>query len=54
MRILCRGTCGFALLLLSLTHMAAAQTAPIPSPEAFFGFPMGAERQLAAWDRIVE
>ncbi|MCA1563707.1 MAG: hypothetical protein LC804_26830 [Acidobacteria bacterium] len=26
----------------------------IPTPEQFFGFPMGAERKLAAWDRIVE
>jgi len=32
---------------------ALAQTA-IPTPEAFFGFPMGAEKKLAAWDRIVE
>ena len=26
----------------------------IPTPEQFFGFPMGAERKLAGWDRIVE
>lgn len=29
------------------------QSSP-PSPEAFFGFPMGAEKKLAAWDKIVE
>jgi hypothetical protein len=29
------------------------QPAP-PPPEAFFGFPMGAEKRLAAWDQIVE
>jgi hypothetical protein len=26
----------------------------IPSPEAFFGFPMGSEKNIARWDRIVE
>jgi hypothetical protein len=26
----------------------------VPSPEQFFGFPMGTERKLAGWDRIVE
>src|SRR5688572_21603348 len=26
----------------------------IPTPEAFFGFRMGADRQLARWDRMVE
>jgi hypothetical protein len=26
----------------------------IPTPEAFFGFPMGADGELAHWDRIVE
>ena len=28
--------------------------APIPTPEAFFGHPMGADRQLVRWDRLVE
>jgi len=27
---------------------------PIPSPEEFFGFQMGADRKLARWDKIVE
>ena len=26
----------------------------IPSPEEFFGFRMGADRQLARWDKLVE
>ncbi len=36
---------------------AAALTpapAPIPSPEEFFGHQMGADRQLAHWDKLVE
>jgi hypothetical protein len=27
---------------------------PLPSPESFFGFPMGADRKLANWDRLLE
>jgi hypothetical protein len=49
-----RRTGGLVLLLLALAHTAAAQARSIPSPEQFFGFPMGAEQKLAAWDRIVE
>jgi hypothetical protein len=33
---------------------ARAQTAQIASPEQFFGFRMGADRQMARWDRMVE
>ena len=33
---------------------ATAQGPSIPSPEAFFGFPMGADHQLARWDEIVD
>jgi hypothetical protein len=33
---------------------ASAQSSRPPSPEQFFGFKMGTERKLAAWDRIVE
>jgi hypothetical protein len=36
----------------AVNHLAAAL--PIPSPEQFFGFKMGAENKLARWDRIVE
>ncbi len=34
------------------TAPAAAQT--LPSPEQFFGFRMGADRQMARWDRMIE
>ena len=44
-----------ALLAVSLALPAAAQQAPaIPTPEEFFGFPMGADRQLAHWDDMVD
>ena len=33
---------------------AQSQEADIPSPEVFFGFPMGADHQLARWDKIVD
>jgi hypothetical protein len=49
------------LSLLVMASPAQAQTqrmvdaeAPIPTPEAFFGHPMGADRQLVRWDRLVE
>ena len=32
----------------------AQPSAQIPSPEQFFGFPMGADRRLAHWDDMVE
>ena len=41
-----------ALLIGSFTLSAAAQD--IPSPEAFFGHEMGADRKLARWDKLVE
>ena len=31
-----------------------AQTPALPSPDAFFGFPMGAEGELARWSRMVD
>ena len=34
--------------------VGGAASDPIPSPEQFFGFPMGAEGRLAHWDRIVD
>ena len=45
-----------ALLTLAVATPAATQSAPstLPSPGEFFGFPMGAEKRLAGWDRIVE
>jgi hypothetical protein len=32
---------------------AACAAAAVPTPEAHFGFPMGADRKLIAWDRTV-
>ena len=44
-----------AAMAVSFSLPAAAQPPhPIPSPEDFFGFPMGADRQLAHWDTMVE
>jgi len=48
-----------ALLLVLVASAAApwtahAQSSDIPSPEAFFGHVMGADRQLARWDRLLE
>ena len=40
--------------LLSLAFPASARAQQIPSPEEFFGHEMGADRQLARWDRLVE
>src|ERR671913_1054718 len=50
------------LLLLALLGVLAIHGAgtavrgesAIPSPEQFFGFPMGATRRIAGWSRIVE
>lgn len=36
------------------TSAAVAQGREITSPERFFGFPMGADRKLARWDKLVE
>jgi hypothetical protein len=38
----------------SVAQSSPAQTADVPSPEEFFGFQMGADRQLARWDQLVE
>ncbi len=38
-------------------HPGAAQSAPplpLPAPEAFFGFQLGADRKLANWDRLLD
>ena len=42
-----------AVTVLLAAGPAFAQSQP-PTPEQFFGFPMGAERKLAGWDKIVE
>ena len=41
-----------ALAVLTLAASLAAQT--IPTPEAFFGHRIGAEKKLARWDKIVD
>ena len=44
-----------SLLAALLVLPAGAQQPPaIPTPEEFFGFPMGADRQLAHWDQMVD
>ena len=45
-----------AALTLALAAPTTAQQppAPIPTPEDFFGHQMGADRQLAHWDKLVE
>jgi hypothetical protein len=47
---------GFVLAigLLIVALGAAAQAQEITSPEEFFGFQLGSDRQMARWDRIVE
>ena len=41
-------------LALFLAVPSASTAQQIPSPEAFFGFQMGADRKLARWDKLVE
>ena len=41
------------LILLLLTSLATA-AAPLPTPEQFAGFRMGADKKLLNWDKIVE
>ena len=46
---------GSSLLLLSaLTLSAARAQQPVTTPEAFFGFQLGADRKMARWDKIVD
>jgi hypothetical protein len=40
-------------LLLALAGSAVAQTAVTP-PDKFFGFPLGADKKIARWDKMVE
>ena len=42
------------LIALALLAQAAVAQAPVTSPEKFFGFQLGADRQMARWDKIVE
>ncbi|NNF14493.1 MAG: peptidase M14 family protein [Gemmatimonadetes bacterium] len=43
-----------AICVLTLALAAPVSSQSIPSPEEFFGHVMGADRQLARWDRLVE
>jgi hypothetical protein len=45
---------GLAALLVASTASLSGQAPAVPSPEEFFGHQMGADRQLARWDRLVE
>jgi hypothetical protein len=38
----------------AIRYDARAQTTQLTSPEQFFGFQLGADRQIARWDKIVE
>ena len=42
------------ILFFLLTLSIGATAQEITSPREFFGFEMGADRELARWDRIVE
>jgi len=54
-RFVRRAAPGLALALALLTPPPSVAQAPtITAPERFFGFQLGADRQLARWDRIVE
>ena len=44
---------GLALAVL-VVRLLPAQTPAVPSPTEFFGFPMGAEGELAGWNRMVD
>src|SRR5215813_2705159 len=39
--------------LLTVLACAAAMQAAVPTPEAYFGFKIGADKKLARWDKIV-
>ena len=43
-----------ANLAIALLAISAVQAAPLPTPEQFAGFRMGADTKLVRWDRIVE
>src|SRR5712692_2167682 len=44
----------FSLLTLATLAGALALAQPLPSPEQYFGFKIGADKKLARYDRIVE
>ncbi|MFH1572522.1 MAG: M14 metallopeptidase family protein [Acidobacteriota bacterium] len=44
----------FGTILFAILYAAAASGQTVPSPESHLGHPVGAEKKLARWDRIVE
>ncbi len=56
--LLSRCTLGLLILAFITSALAApakvSQAQQLTSPEQFFGFPMGADRKLARWDKLVE
>jgi len=42
------------LLLAAALALAPALAQEITTPEKFFGFPLGADKRMARWDKIVE
>ena len=53
-RRLCTPLLGLVALLSLALPAVAQQPVDVPTPEEFFGFPMGSDRQLAHWDRMVD
>ncbi len=47
-------TIGVSIVILILLSGVTAFTQSLPSPEQFFGHPMGAEKKLVRWDRMLE
>jgi hypothetical protein len=43
-----------ALVLALLSTLVATAAGPVPTPEQFLGFKVGADNKLARWDKIVE
>src|SRR5579871_6490953 len=42
-----------ALFLTAALHFAGQVQAAVPVPETYFGHPLGADRQLLDWDKVV-
>src|SRR5437773_8610501 len=44
----------FAPVVALASILVGAAAGPLPAPEQFFGFRIGADNKLARWDKIVE
>ena len=51
--MICRLPFALALTLVLLVPAGLARAAEIPSPESFLGHPVGADRKLAPWPKVV-